>query len=98
MVKTAIAAEDANWGRIIMAIGKVGEKINQNKIILKIGNFVVARNGMMSKKIDLEKLARYMKNNIIKIYLDLKLGKNNKTVWSSDLTNNYLNINADYRT
>ena len=97
LVKTAVFGEDANWGRIIMAIGKAGEKINQNKIILKIGNFVVAKNGMMSKKINIEKLGKYMKNKIIRINLDLKLGKINKTVWSSDLTSEYIKINTDYR-
>ena len=97
LIKTAVYGEDANWGRIIMAIGKVGENINQSKIILKIGEFIVAENGMMSKKIKLKKLSKYMKNKIIRINLNLKLGKNNKTVWSSDLTNEYININADYR-
>ena len=87
LIKTAVYGEDANWGRIIMAIGKVGENINQSKIILKIGKFIVAKNGMMSKKIELKKLSKYMKNKIIRINLNLKLGKNNKTVWSSDLTN-----------
>ena len=80
-----------------MAIGKVGRNIDQNKIILKIGNYKVTKNGMMLKKINLNKLAKYMKNKIIRINLNLKLGKNNKTVWSSDLTNEYININADYR-
>ena len=97
LVKTAVFGEDANWGRIIMAIGKVGRNIDQNKIILKIGNYNITKNGQMLKKINLNKLAKYMKNKIIRINLDLKLGKYNKTIWSSDLTSNYIKINADYR-
>ena len=80
-----------------MAIGKASEKINQSKLILKFGEFIVAKNGMMYKKINIMKLNKYMKNKIIRINLNLNLGKSNKTVWSSDLTNEYIKINADYR-
>ena len=98
LVKTAIYGEDPNWGRIIMAIGKakVSEKIDQNKLILKFGNFIVAENGMMSNRINISKLNKYMKNKIIKINLNLNLGKNKRTVWSSDLSDKYIKINADY--
>ena len=97
LVKTAICGEDANWGRIIMAIGKTSEKIDQNKLSLKFGNNIIIHNGMISKKFNENKLNKYMKNKIIKINLDLKLGSYNKTVWSSDLTKKYIEINADYR-
>ena len=81
-----------------MAIGKakVSEKIDQNKLILKLGNFIVAENGMMSNRINISKLNKYMKNKIIKINLNLNLGKNKRTVWSSDLSDKYIKINADY--
>ena len=97
LVKTAICGEDANWGRIVMAIGKTSEKIDQNKLSLKFGNNIIIHNGMISKKFNEIILNKYMKNKIIKINLDLKLGSYNKTVWSSDLTKKYIEINADYR-
>ena len=97
LVKTAIAGEDANWGRVVMAIGKADKHIDQNKIIIKFGNSVVAKKGEKYQKIDLRKLNHYMKNKIVKINVNLGIGKHTKRVWSSDLTHRYININADYR-
>ena len=97
LVKTAIAGEDANWGRIVMAIGKGDNHIDQNKVVIKFGKLIVAKKGTMYKKINIKKLNHYMKNNIIKINVNLEIGKYMKTVWSSDLTNEYIKINADYR-
>ena len=97
LVKTAIAGEDANWGRVIMAIGKTEEKINQNKIIVLFGNYIVCENGSISKKINISNLNRYMKNNTIDINVKLNLGKFSHTVYGNDLTHEYLKINADYR-
>ena len=97
LVKTAIAGEDANWGRIVMAIGKADNKIKQNKITIKFDKFVVAKNGSMYSKININKINKYMKNKIIKINIDLGIGNFSKRVWSTDLTHKYLNINADYR-
>ena len=97
LVKSAIAGEDANWGRIIMAIGKTFEKINQNKIKISFGNNIVCNNGKIFKKINLRKLDYYMKKNVIKIKIDLKIGIFSKTVIGNDLTHAYININADYR-
>jgi len=97
LVKTAVAGEDANWGRIIMAIGKTNEKINQKKIKLKFGNLLVAENGHIYKKINITKLNFYMKEKIIEINVDLGIGKFNRTVFASDLTHEYIRINADYR-
>jgi len=97
LVKSAIAGEDANWGRIIMAIGKSYEKINQNKIIVSFGKNIVCKNGQIYKKINTNQLDRYMKQKVIKINVDLGLGKYSKTVFGNDLTYEYLQINADYR-
>ena len=97
LVKTAIAGQDANWGRVIMAIGKADRKINQNKLKLKFGNFLVADNGEMYKKIDIKELNKYMKNKTIKINVNLGLGNFKRTVYASDLTHEYIRINGDYR-
>jgi len=97
LVKTAIAGEDANWGRVIMAIGKTQENINQNKIKVLFGNNIVCENGSISKKINIIKLDQYMKNNVIDINVKLNLGNFSHTVYGNDLTFEYLRINADYR-
>ncbi len=97
LVKTAIAGEDANWGRVIMAIGKTAENINQNKIRVFFGNNIVCENGSISKKINIKKLDQYMKNSEIEINVKLNLGKFYHTVYGNDLTFEYLKINADYR-
>ena len=97
LVKTAIAGEDANWGRIIMAIGKSYEKITQNKIKIYFGNNLVCEKGSINNKINIPKLNQYMKAKIIKIKVDLGLGKYSKTVYGNDLTYKYIKINADYR-
>ena len=97
LVKTAIAGEDANWGRVVMAIGKSDQNINQNKLIIKFGNLLVASKGMMNPKLNVSKINKYMKNKIIKINVSLGIGKYDRKVWSSDLTYNYLKINSDYR-
>ena len=97
LVKTAIAGEDANWGRVIMAIGKTKEKINQNKISIKLGNFLLANKGKKNSKINLYKLDKYMKNKIIDIKVSLNLGNSSSIVYGNDLNNKYIKINADYR-
>jgi len=97
LIKTAVAGEDANWGRVIMAIGKTEENINQNKIRVLFGNNIVCENGSISKKINIRKLNHYMKNKIIDINVQLNLGKFYHTVYGNDLTLEYLKINADYR-
>ena len=97
LVKTAIAGQDANWGRIIMAIGKADRNVKQNKIKLKFGNLLVASKGEMYQKINLKELERYMKKKIINIKVDLGLGKFKRSVYASDLTHEYIRINADYR-
>ena len=97
LVKTATFGEDANWGRIIMAVGKTSENIDPRKFSLSFGKHIILKNGMVSKQFDEKLLNNYMKNKIIRINLDLKLGLYDKTIWSSDLTKNYIEINADYR-
>ena len=97
LVKTAICGEDANWGRIIMAIGKTLEKIDLDQLSLNFGKHVIVKNGVVAKKLNEKKLKNYMKNKILRINLDLKLGSYDKTVWSSDLTKDYIEINAGYR-
>ena len=97
LVKTAIAGEDANWGRVIMAIGKTKENINQNKIKVLFGNNIVCEKGSMSKKINTKNLDQYMKNNTIEINIKLNSGKFYHTVYGNDLNHEYLKINADYR-
>ena len=96
LVKTAIAGEDANWGRVIMAIGKADMNIHQDKIRLKFGSILVAKNGEKYKKVNNTKLDNYMKNKFIKINVDLGLGNFKRTLYSSDLTHEYIRINADY--
>ena len=97
LVKTAIAGEDANWGRVIMAIGKTEENINQNKIKVFFGNNIVCENGSISKKINIRKLNYYMKNKSIDINVKLNIGNYFHTVYGNDLTHEYLKINVDYR-
>ena len=97
LVKTAISGQDANWGRVIMAIGKADKKINQEKLKLKFGSLMVASRGQKFNRIDIKKLDAYMKGKIIEINVDLGIGKFKRTVYASDLTNEYIQINADYR-
>ena len=97
LVKTAIAGQDANWGRIIAAIGKSEEKINQNKIKILLGKNLICKNGLVCKDISYNKINRYMKNKIIEISVILETGKKSHTVYGNDLTSEYIRINADYR-
>ncbi len=97
LVKTAIAGEDANWGRIVMAIGKSYEKIDQNKIKIRFGKHLVAKNGMKYSKYSEKNLTEYLKNKEIKISIDISMGKQKWTVYTCDLTEKYIRINADYR-
>ena len=97
LVKTAIAGEDPNWGRIVMGIGKSGEIIDQKKLKIKIGNFVVAENGKISESYDEEKLKEYMQWDSIEIEVNLKLGSDAFKCYTCDFTHDYIDINADYR-
>jgi glutamate N-acetyltransferase / amino-acid N-acetyltransferase len=97
LVKTAVAGEDPNWGRIIMGIGKSGEIIDPKKLKLKIGSFVVAENGKISESYDEQKLKEYMEWESIEIEVNLKLGNDAFKCYTCDFTHDYIDINADYR-
>ena len=97
LVKTAIAGEDANWGRIVAAIGKSGEKANRDKLSLWIGGARVAYEGLIDPAYNEAPTAKYMKGNTIEIICDVGVGKGESTVWTCDLTHAYIDINADYR-
>ena len=97
LVKTAVAGEDPNWGRIAMGLGKSGEPVDQKKLKIKIGDFVVAENGKISENYDEEKLKEYMKWDSIEIEINLKLGSDTFKCYTCDFTHDYIDINADYR-
>ena len=97
LIKTAIAGEDPNWGRIIMGIGKSGEKIDQDKLIIKLGEFTVAENGKISDSYDEAKLKEYMKWDSILVEINLNLGNDIFNCYTCDFTHDYIDINADYR-
>ncbi len=97
LIKTAVAGEDPNWGRIVMGIGKSGENIDSKKLKIKIGDFTVAENGKISDSYDEEKLKQYMKWDSITIEINLKLGNDAFECYTCDFTHDYISINADYR-
>lgn len=97
LVKTAIAGEDPNWGRIVMAVGKSGARANRDGLKIKFGDILVAENGWVSKSYSEELGANYMKNSEISISVDLSVGSENAKVWTCDFTHDYITINADYR-
>ncbi len=97
LVKTAVAGEDPNWGRIVMGIGKSGEIVDVKKLRIKIGNFIVAENGKISESYNEEKLKEYMKWDAIKVEVNLRLGNDAFECYTCDFTHDYIDINADYR-
>ena len=97
LVKTAIAGEDANWGRIVMAVGKAGEKANRDKLKIAIGGVKVAAQGQRVAGYDEMPVAAHMKGREIEIAVDVGVGKGRARVWTCDLTHGYIDINADYR-
>ena len=97
LVKTAIAGQDPNWGRIIMAIGKSGENVHVSKIQIKFGNYLVAEQGKIAKDYNEDDLKEYMKWDSINIEVNLNIGSAFYNVYTCDLTRDYIDINADYR-
>lgn len=97
LVKTAIAGEDANWGRLVMAVGKSGEKAIQEKLRITIGGVLVALNGAVNPYYVEAPTAAYMKGSDIDITVDVGVGEAQATIWTCDLTHGYIEINADYR-
>ncbi len=98
LVKTAVAGEDPNWGRIIMAIGKSNVKINSNKMFIRLGNNKIIDKGQLSNFYNESELKEYMKNDKIEIIVDLNVGNKNFSSYTMDLTKKYIEINSDYRT
>ena len=97
LVKTAIAGEDPNWGRVIMAIGKAGPKLNLKKFCIKLGNLKVIQDGKLFQNYDEELLSKYMKSENIDISVEVFTGKKDFTAYTMDFTKKYIEINADYR-
>ncbi len=97
LVKTAIAGQDPNWGRIVMAVGKSGAMAERDRLTIKLGDLVLAESGWRSPSYDEDAAAAYMRGNELVIAVDLGLGTASRTMWTCDLTNRYIEINADYR-
>jgi glutamate N-acetyltransferase / amino-acid N-acetyltransferase len=97
LVKTAIAAGDANWGRIIMAVGKAGEKADRDRLAISVGGVKIAAKGGAVPGYDEAPVARHMAGRDIRVSVDLGIGKGRWTVWSCDLTHRYIDINGSYR-
>jgi glutamate N-acetyltransferase/amino-acid N-acetyltransferase len=97
LVKTAIAGEDANWGRVVMAVGKSGAAADRDKLSIRFGNITVAENGWRAPNYSEDATSAYMKNPELEIGVDLGIGSGKSTVWTCDLTHGYIAINADYR-
>ena len=97
LVKTAIAGEDANWGRVVMAVGKAGEPADRDKLSIAFGGVWAARNGVPVEDYDEAPVAAHLKGEEIDIAVDLGLAEGRATVWTCDLTHGYIAINADYR-
>ena len=98
LVKTAIAGEDANWGRVVMAVGKAGEPADRDKLSIGFGGVWAARDGLPLADYDEKPVTAHLKGHEITIAVDLGLGEGRATVWTCDLTHGYIAINADYRT
>ncbi len=97
LVKTALAAADANWGRIVAAVGKAGEKADRDKLKISIGGVLITRNGAPVPDYDETPVAQHMQGQEIRIDVDVGVGKGKATVWTCDLTHGYIDINASYR-
>ncbi|UTW52979.1 bifunctional glutamate N-acetyltransferase/amino-acid acetyltransferase ArgJ [bacterium SCSIO 12827] len=97
LVKTAIAGEDANWGRIVMAVGKAGEKAERDRLNIAIGGITIAANGLAVDGYDEAPVTAHMQSPEINIAVDVGVGNGRATVWTCDLTHGYIDINADYR-
>ncbi|NKB42871.1 MAG: bifunctional glutamate N-acetyltransferase/amino-acid acetyltransferase ArgJ [Alphaproteobacteria bacterium] len=98
LVKTAIAGEDANWGRIVMAVGKAGEKADRDKLAIAIGGVQITQDGEPVPNYDETPVTTHMQGHDIEIEIDVGVGKGQATTWTCDLTHGYIDINADYRT
>lgn len=97
LVKTAVAGGDANWGRIVMAVGKAGEQVAPERLRIAIGGHAVAVAGAAAPDYDQAPVARHMAGKAVAIAVDVGVGRGRATVWTCDLTHGYIDINADYR-
>ena len=97
LVKTAIAGEDPNWGRVIMAIGKAGVDLNLNKLAINFGNIKIIEKGQLFSDYEEIEVVEYMRGEKIDLAVDLNIGNKNFTAYTMDLTKKYIEINADYR-
>lgn len=97
LVKTAIAGEDANWGRVVMAVGKAGEAADRDLLSIGFGGTLVAKNGMVTPDYDESVVDAHLKGSEIDIMVDIGLGAGKAEIWTCDLTHGYISINADYR-
>lgn len=97
LVKTAIAGEDANWGRVVMAVGKAGEPADRDRLSIGFGGTWAARDGQPLADYDEAPVAAHLKGREVSIEVNLGLGQGSATVWTCDLTHGYISINADYR-
>lgn len=97
LVKTAIAGEDPNWGRVVMAVGKAGETADRDKLAIWFGDYLVASEGERAPSYDEDTVAQYMKGAEIAIRVDVGVGNGRATIWTCDLTHGYIDINAAYR-
>ncbi len=97
LVKTAFAGEDANWGRIVMAVGRADELIDRDRLSVQFGPLIAAHDGLISPTYDEAKMSAYMKNAELEVSVDVGVGKGAAVVWTCDLTKQYVAINGDYR-
>jgi glutamate N-acetyltransferase/amino-acid N-acetyltransferase len=97
ILKAAIAGEDPNWGRVVMAVGKAGEAADRDKLEIRFGDILVAKDGLRAPDYKEEHGAAYMKNAELRIAVDVGIASGRATVWTCDLTHDYITINADYR-
>jgi glutamate N-acetyltransferase/amino-acid N-acetyltransferase len=97
LIKTAVAGEDANWGRVVMAVGKSGEEADRDKLSIWFDDILVAKNGAVAAGYDEAKTTAHLKTRDVKITADIGLGSGTATVYTCDLTHGYISINADYR-
>jgi glutamate N-acetyltransferase / amino-acid N-acetyltransferase len=97
LVKTAFAGEDANWGRIVMAVGRADEPIDRDRLSVKFGDLWAAQDGLIAGSYDEAKMSAYMKNKELEVTVDVGVGRGSAEMWTCDLTKRYVEINGDYR-
>ncbi|HEV2532318.1 bifunctional glutamate N-acetyltransferase/amino-acid acetyltransferase ArgJ [Phenylobacterium sp.] len=97
LVKTAFAGEDANWGRIVMAVGRADEPIDRDKLSVRFGDLWAAQDGLVAKSYDEAKMSAYMKRQELEVSIDVGTGRGSAEMWTCDLTKRYVEINGDYR-